>query len=97
MEHTLWHLFSSRTKAAAFFSASTTGSTSLMHGNIALKSNNLTRRMSMLSKGGCSRSDENIVESVEKNGTTEEDGKDRDLWCPTPTWGPASKAESFPR
>lgn len=78
-EHTVWHLFSRRPKATAFFSAFASGSPSWTdsptHGTTALKSNNGTRRRSMLSMGGWSRSDENTVESVENKGATGEDRK----------------------
>jgi|SRR3979490_974511 len=72
IEQTLWHLFSRRTKAFAFFSASALGSPSSIglgtHGTIAPKLNNDTRLRSILSKGGSSKSDVIVVVSVEKKG-----------------------------
>lgn len=58
-----------------------------MHDNSPLKSNNDTRLRSILSKGGSSRRDVNVLESVEnngghptRNGEVDEDAKAWVLW-----------------
>jgi hypothetical protein len=70
MVHTLWHLFNRRIKAFAFFSSSALGLPSgvAVHDNSPLGSNSDTRLRSILSKGGSSRRDVNVLESVENNG-----------------------------
>ena len=70
MVHTLWHLFSRRIKAFAFFSSSDVRLPSglAVHDNSPQGSNSDTRLRSILSKGGSSRRDVNVLESVENNG-----------------------------
>ena len=70
MVHTVWHLSSRRIKAFAFFSSSALGFPSgvAMHDDNLLTSNNDTRLRSILSNGGSSRRDVNVLESVENNG-----------------------------
>src|SRR5258708_20759159 len=89
MVHTVWHLFSRRIKAVAFFSSSGVRVPSGVapHDNSAVKSNNDTRLRSMLSKGGSSRRDVNVLESVEnngghpaRNGVVDKDAKAWALW-----------------
>ena len=89
MVHTLWHLFSRRIKAFAFFSSSALGLPSgvATHDHGPLKSKNDTRLRSILSKGGSSRRDVNVLEIVEnnggipaRNGVMDEDAKAWVLW-----------------